>query len=105
MNIPRDPTATAANEGAMITIIGDVYRFLATDKETGGKYAVWVRHEESLRWSLQLFSKRFVRAIEFEWIICRLRFFRHGQFDDLFLPLDCIREIARFGAGCREKTE
>lgn len=31
----------AADEGPRIGVVGDVYRFLATGADTGGKYAVW----------------------------------------------------------------
>ena len=39
MNHPpilREPT-----EGRTIAVVGDLYRFLATGEETGGKYAMW----------------------------------------------------------------
>ncbi|GAA5508437.1 cupin domain-containing protein [Novipirellula caenicola] len=34
-------TLRKANEGRTIAVVGDVYRFLATGDETGGKYAMW----------------------------------------------------------------
>ncbi len=41
MNLSHPPTLRAANEGLTIAVVGDLYRFLATGEETGGKYAMW----------------------------------------------------------------
>jgi quercetin dioxygenase-like cupin family protein len=35
------PTLTLPTEGRTIAVVGDVYRFLATGENTGGKYAIW----------------------------------------------------------------
>ena len=35
------PTIKTPGEGRTIAVVGDVYRFLATGEETGGKYAMW----------------------------------------------------------------
>jgi quercetin dioxygenase-like cupin family protein len=35
------PTLRTPTEGRTIAVVGDVYRFLATGEDTGGKYAVW----------------------------------------------------------------
>jgi quercetin dioxygenase-like cupin family protein len=35
------PTLRKSIEGRTIAVVGDVYRFLATGKETNGKYAMW----------------------------------------------------------------
>src|SRR5271156_2546635 len=35
------PIIRQATEGRTIAVVGDVYRFLATGKETNGKYAIW----------------------------------------------------------------
>ena len=37
----RLPITRAPAEGRTIAVVGDVYRFLATGEETGGRYAVW----------------------------------------------------------------
>jgi quercetin dioxygenase-like cupin family protein len=37
----RAPTIRRPGEGRTIAVVGDVYRFLATGAETGGKYAMW----------------------------------------------------------------
>jgi quercetin dioxygenase-like cupin family protein len=37
----RPLTLTKPAEGRTIAVVGDVYRFLATGKDTNGKYAVW----------------------------------------------------------------
>lgn len=34
-------TLRGANEGAMIAVVGDIYRFVATGEETNGKYALF----------------------------------------------------------------
>jgi quercetin dioxygenase-like cupin family protein len=42
---PKDVTARAAilqpGEGRTVAVVGDVYRFLATGEDTGGRYALW----------------------------------------------------------------
>src|SRR3954471_7352356 len=35
------PTLRKPAEGRTIVVVGDVYRFLATGEDTGGKYALW----------------------------------------------------------------
>jgi quercetin dioxygenase-like cupin family protein len=35
------PTLRTADQGRTVAVVGDVYRFLATGEETGGKYALW----------------------------------------------------------------
>jgi len=35
------PTIRSAGQGRTIAVVGDVYRFLVTGDETGGKYAIW----------------------------------------------------------------
>ena len=35
------PTLRKPHEGRTIAVVGDIYRFLATGEETGGKYAMW----------------------------------------------------------------
>ncbi len=35
------PTIRSAAQGRTIAVVGDIYRFLATGSETGGKYALW----------------------------------------------------------------
>jgi quercetin dioxygenase-like cupin family protein len=35
------PTIRTPSEGRTIAVVGDVYRFLATGDDTGGKYALW----------------------------------------------------------------
>ena len=37
----NNPTIRQPNEGRTISVVGDVYRFLATSEETNGKYAMW----------------------------------------------------------------
>jgi quercetin dioxygenase-like cupin family protein len=39
--MPHPPTIRSAAEGRTIGVVGDVYRFLATGDETGGKYAMF----------------------------------------------------------------
>jgi quercetin dioxygenase-like cupin family protein len=39
--MPNQPTIRKTNEGRTITVVGDVYRFLATSEETSGRYALW----------------------------------------------------------------
>jgi quercetin dioxygenase-like cupin family protein len=35
------PTLRTGNQGRTVAVVGDVYRFLTTGEETGGKYALW----------------------------------------------------------------
>ncbi len=37
----RLPTLAHAAAGRAVAVVGDVYRFLATGEQTGGKYAIW----------------------------------------------------------------
>jgi quercetin dioxygenase-like cupin family protein len=37
----NQPTLRTPAEGRTIAVVGDVYRFLATDDDTNGKYAIW----------------------------------------------------------------
>jgi mannose-6-phosphate isomerase-like protein (cupin superfamily) len=37
----NQPTIRKSNEGRTIAVVGDVYRFMATGKDTNGKYAMW----------------------------------------------------------------
>ena len=37
----HEPTLRTLTEGRTITVVGDVYRFLATGEDTNGKYAQW----------------------------------------------------------------
>ena len=39
--MPHRPTIRKPSEGPTISVVGDIYRFLATGKETNGKYAQW----------------------------------------------------------------
>jgi quercetin dioxygenase-like cupin family protein len=39
--MPNPPTVRKPRKGQTITVVGDVYRFLATSKDTNGKYAIW----------------------------------------------------------------
>jgi quercetin dioxygenase-like cupin family protein len=41
MTMPHRPTVRQPSEGRTIAVVGDVYRFLATGEDTGGKYAMW----------------------------------------------------------------
>lgn len=41
MDQSDQPTFCRPGEGRTIAVVGDVYRFLATGAETGGKYAMW----------------------------------------------------------------
>lgn len=41
MNVTRKPTISSPGQGRSIGVVGDIYRFLATGEETGGKYAMW----------------------------------------------------------------
>ena len=36
-----NPTIRRSAEGRTVGVVGDVYRFLATEAETAGKYALW----------------------------------------------------------------
>ena len=36
-----NPTIRKPAEGRTIAVVGDVYRFLATGEDTGGRYALW----------------------------------------------------------------
>src|SRR3954465_11118302 len=37
----RNPTVNTPPHGRTIAVVGDVYRFLATGEDTGGRYALW----------------------------------------------------------------
>ncbi len=37
----RDPIVRTSDEGRIVAVVGDIYRFLATGTETDGKYAMW----------------------------------------------------------------
>jgi quercetin dioxygenase-like cupin family protein len=37
----REPILSSAAGGPIVAVSGDVYRFLATGEQTGGKYAIW----------------------------------------------------------------
>jgi len=41
MSMPHSAILRTSTEGRTLAIVGDVYRFLATGEETGGKYAIW----------------------------------------------------------------
>ena len=41
MTLTRQPTLRTPGEGRTVAVVGDVYRFLATGEETGGRYALW----------------------------------------------------------------
>jgi quercetin dioxygenase-like cupin family protein len=41
MTTTKTPTIRKPNEGRTIAVVGDVYRFMATSKDTNGKYAMW----------------------------------------------------------------
>src|SRR3954451_20005186 len=41
MTAPHQPTINTPPQGRTIAVVGDVYRFLATGKETDGKYALF----------------------------------------------------------------
>lgn len=41
MDAPGTPTIRLAGEGRTIGIVGDIYRFLVTGEETGGRYAMF----------------------------------------------------------------
>lgn len=40
-NSQREPVVRGVGKGRTMSILGDVYRFLATGDETDGKYAMW----------------------------------------------------------------
>jgi quercetin dioxygenase-like cupin family protein len=37
----HQPTLRPLGQGRTVAVVGDVYRFLATGEDTGGKYALW----------------------------------------------------------------
>jgi quercetin dioxygenase-like cupin family protein len=37
----HQPTLRPAGRGRTVAVVGDVYRFLATGEDTGGRYALW----------------------------------------------------------------
>lgn len=39
--MPKMPTIRLQTEGRTLAVVGDVYRFLATARETDGRYAMW----------------------------------------------------------------
>lgn len=41
MTMTHQPTIRQPGEGRTIGVVGDIYRFLATAEDTGGKYAMW----------------------------------------------------------------
>jgi mannose-6-phosphate isomerase-like protein (cupin superfamily) len=41
MSNPSSPVIRKPGQGRTVAVVGDVYRFLATGEETGGKYALW----------------------------------------------------------------
>ena len=41
MTMNHPPVISKPGEGHTIAVVGDVYRFLATGKDTDGKYALW----------------------------------------------------------------
>ncbi len=41
MAAPHPPTINTPPRGRTVAVVGDVYRFLATGEDTGGRYAVW----------------------------------------------------------------
>lgn len=41
MSNPSTPVIRKPTQGCTIAVVGDVYRFLATGEDTGGKYALW----------------------------------------------------------------
>ena len=41
MTTNNTPTIRKPNEGRIIAVVGDVYRFMATSEDTNGKYAMW----------------------------------------------------------------
>src|SRR6187399_2194012 len=40
-NMTRDAVVRKPDDGRTIAVVGDVYRFLVTGKDTGGMYALW----------------------------------------------------------------
>src|SRR5436190_382406 len=40
-HMTRQPTLRPTTQGRTITVVGDIYRFLATGAETDGKFATW----------------------------------------------------------------
>lgn len=41
MSNPSMPMIRKPAQGRTLAVLGDVYRFLATGEDTGGKYALW----------------------------------------------------------------
>ena len=41
MSMTHQPTLRQPGEGRTVSVVGDVYRFLATGDDTNGKYALW----------------------------------------------------------------
>ena len=41
MNVTSRSVIRMPGEGRTIAVVGDVYRFLATGEDTGGRYALW----------------------------------------------------------------
>ena len=41
MSDPSTPVVRKPAQGRTIAVVGDVYRFLATGEDTGGRYAFW----------------------------------------------------------------
>jgi len=41
MTVPPKPTLRSPTQGRTVAVVGDVYRFLATGEDTGGKYALF----------------------------------------------------------------
>jgi quercetin dioxygenase-like cupin family protein len=41
MAVPHPPTINTPPQGRTVAVVGDVYRFLATGKDTNGKHALW----------------------------------------------------------------
>ena len=41
MTATRQPTFRKLNEGLTVAVVGDLYRFLVTGKDTDGRYATW----------------------------------------------------------------
>src|SRR5689334_23585505 len=37
----RNPISNTPPRGRTVAVVGDMYRFLATSEDTGGKYALW----------------------------------------------------------------
>ena len=41
MTTKRTETVRTPNDGQLLAVVGDIYRFLATGEDTDGKYAMW----------------------------------------------------------------